>query len=284
MKISVGAPSINITFIGAGSMTSHIVKGMIDTGYKKEALFVTNPNLHKLDIFKTHYGVRTNQNNVEGITDSDVIILAVKPQKIEIVCKEICSSIHQKKDVLIVSLAVGVNMNSLELWLGDKRIALIRAMPNTPVMVGKGVIGLYANQYVSDTQKALLTDMMNLIGLTVWLEQESQIDRLAAISGSGPAYVLLVMEAMQQAGESLGFSPEMVTSLVKQTILGTGAWALGREESFPKLRQLVTSKGGTTEQAIRVLSEANFDIVFKKAMRAAVEHAGKIRDTSSRES
>lgn len=192
----------NITLIGGGNMACNIVVGLLAHGYPPNRICVTNPNSDKILFFKEKYKVRTTHNNQEGTTNANVVMLAVKPNQVKKVCeelKEIVKTFHP----LIISVAVGVSIKLLQQWLQTK-LAIVRAMPNTPVSVRAGVTALFANDKVTKDQKKMAEAIFHAVGIVVWLSLEKQIDAVAALSGSGPAYIFFVMEALQEAGKILG--------------------------------------------------------------------------------
>lgn len=263
-----------ITFIGGGNLAYSIVSGLIANGYDPEKLCVTNPGAEKLARFQEKLSVRTSQHNPEAAAEADVLVLAVKPQKMKGVCEELKSVIQRSKPLLI-SVAAGVNMASLNQWLGEG-ITIIRAMPNTPTSVRVGATGLYAGSYASLSDKHTAESIMRAVGLVVWVKEESHINSIIAVSGSGPAYIFLIMECMQRVGEKLGSSSSESRLLTVQTVLGAAQMALETGKDLTQLRQWVTSPGGTTERAIKVLEDGNIYSIFEKAMLAAVARAEEL--------
>lgn len=263
-----------IGFIGAGNMASSIVGGLIDDGYPASAIWVSNRGEQKRDAFASRFAVNPAASNQALASEVDVLVLCVKPQGMHALCEEIRQVVTQKNP-LVISLAVGLSTESLNQWLGGD-VALVRAMPNTPALLRAGVTGLFAAPNVSESQKTLAESLMRAVGMAVWVEAESQIDVIAALSGSGPAYVFFVMQAMQEAAEKLGLDKNMAQALTVQTVFGAAKLALESDESPEVLRQRVTSPKGTTEQAIRSLTEDNLPAMFEKAMRAACDRAREL--------
>lgn len=181
--------------------------------------------------------------------------------------KESLSTFNQS-NALIVSIAAGINQTNLSKWLGEKA-AIVRCMPNTPALVKTGASGLHANANVSAEQRDLAENIMRSVGILVWVEKESEIDAVTAVSGSGPAYFFLLMEAMEKAAVDLGLSKHTAQLLIEQTALGAAKIALESNESPGELRARVTSPGGTTEQAIKTFNEGNFSALVKQAIQAA---------------
>ena len=263
-----------ITFIGGGNMARNIILGLIANGHDPAHLCVTNRSPDKLKFFRERYGIKTTQDNLEGALDADVIIPAVKPHQIKTVCEELKPIIVESSSYLI-SVAVGVSTELLQKWL-NKKVAIVRAMPNAPASVRAGATGLFATDTVSENQRNLAESIMRAVGLVIWVSSENQIDEVAALSGSGPAYVFYIMEALQLAGESLGLTKETAELLTKQTVLGAARMALEAEQGVVQLRRFVTSPGGTTEKAIAVLESNNLKELFKKALTAAAHRAEEL--------
>lgn len=264
----------NITFIGAGNMACNIVVGLLANGYDPNRICVTNPTSDKLTFFEEKCKVLTTHNNREGATNADVIILAVKPNQVKGVCeelKDIVNTLHP----LIISVAVGVSVKLLQQWL-ESEPAIVRAMPNTPASVGAGATALFANEKATKEQRNLAESILRAVGLVVWLPLEEQIDEVAALSGSGPAYIFFVMEALQEAGEVLGLPKEMVQLLTAQTVLGAARMSLEAEQDVVELRRFVTSPDGTTEQAIKVLKSGNLPELFTNVLKAALQRAKEL--------
>lgn len=255
-------------------MAHNIILGLIANGYDPTHLCVTNRSPDKLKFFREKYGIKITQNNCEGALDADVIILAVKPHQIKTVCEEL-KQIVLISNTFFISVAVGVSTELLQKWL-NKKVPIVRAMPNTPASVRAGAAGLFATATVNENQRNLAESIMRAVGLVIWVSSENQIDEVAALSGSGPAYVFYIMEALQAAGESLGLSKETAELLTKQTVLGAARMALEVEQEVMQLRRFVTSPGGITEQAIAVLESGNLKELFKKALTAAVHRAEEL--------
>jgi len=200
----------------------------------------------------------------------DTVVLAVKPQLLKMVCQQLDASKYRNN--LFISIAAGVNSSDINRWLSrnnmDKQ-AIVRCMPNTPALLQCGASGLYANEQVSEMQKQQAEEILQAVGLVLWVSSEEQLNAVTAVSGSGPAYFFLMMEAMQQAGEKLGLPAEIAEKLVLQTALGAARMATESDVSPAELRQRVTSKGGTTEQAIASFQSADFQQIVFRALEAA---------------
>lgn len=264
-----------IAFIGGSNIAHNIILGLIANGYDPAYLSITNRSPDKLKFFREKYGIRTTQNNLKGALGADVIILAVKPHQIKTVCKELKPIVLVSTNTFLISVAVGISTELLQKWL-NKKVPIVRAMPNTPALVRAGATGLFATATVNKNQRNLAESIMRAVGLVIWVSLENQIDEVAALSGSGPAYIFYVMEALQAAGENLGLSKEIAELLTKQTVLGAARMALEAEQELVQLRQFVTSPGGITEQAIAVLESGNLKELFKKALIAAIHRADEL--------
>lgn len=262
-----------IGFIGAGNMARSLIGGLIASGVKNAQLFAADPNEETRKSLSQDFSIQTYADNQELIDASDVIIFAVKPQAL----KTVVTNINVKTSSLYITVAAGIQCKSLENWLGSG-IAIVRAMPNTPALVLSGATGLYANKHVSETQKEMAESILRAVGLTVWVKDEKQMNAVTALSGSGPAYFFMVMEAMEKAGEELGLPADTARLLAIQTGFGAAKLALENEGDPATLRKQVTSPGGTTEQAINTFQELGLTDIFSKAMRAACERAEQLAE------
>lgn len=266
-----------LTFIGGGNMTRNIVRGLLATGYSAENIWVTNRSAEKLTFFREEAGVHVTLDNGEGATLADVLILAIKPQQMKAVCEQLKPIISEKKP-LIISVAGGITTAMLEKWLG-KNLSIVRTMPNVPTSLKVGATGIFANSQVTAAQKQLADAIFRAVGLAVWVNEEEQINLIAAVSGSGPAYIFLIVEALQQAGVQLGLPAALSHQLAAQTCLGAARMVMETEQDLVQLRRSVTSPQGTTEQAIKVLETGDIRGLFVEALTAAVNRAKEITKT-----
>lgn len=253
-------------FIGGGNMAGSLIGGMLEAGFDAETILLAEPSVERCQVLEAEYGVRTTQNNTDVLV-CDTVILAVKPQVMQEVCTQLkpCFSDHSP---LFISIAAGLLSETINSWLGTNR-AIVRCMPNTPSLLGCGATALFANAAVSAEQKKLAEMILQAVGITVWVNDEEQINAVTAVSGSGPAYFFLMMEAMQEAGINLGLDNETALKLVIQTALGAARMANERNQAPSTLREQVTSKGGTTEQAIKYFEENGFRKLVMQALQAA---------------
>ena len=256
--------STTVGFIGAGNMAYSLIRGLLARGSIASSIIAADIDNEKLKFLSSECGVRTTDN--QGVAnEANIIVLAVKPQVMEDVCK----NINLKTDSsLIVSVAAGITIGQLERWLGNDT-AIIRCMPNTPALVGKGATGLYSNEIVSSTQKDLAKSLMDSVGISVWVNNEIDIDTVTAVSGSGPAYFFLFMEAMQETATELGLSEDVAQRLIYQTALGAAELAIQSDEATSALRRKVTSPGGTTETAIKTFEAHDLRDSVRNALIAA---------------
>lgn len=265
---------ITITFIGAGNMARSLIVGLLQDK-AQVALRVADPDQHQLDAIRQHWPeVMATTNNLEAIQGADVVVLAVKPQIMREVAQDLAAQV-QRSHPLIVSVAAGIRESALNGWLGGN-LPLVRCMPNTPALVQAGATGLYANANVSEAQRSLAESILRAVGITLWFDEEDKLDAVTAVSGSGPAYFFLVMEAMQTAAEKLGIEAEDAKLLVIQTALGAARLALESGEQPAELRRKVTSKGGTTEAALKVLNEGGLPALFEQALAAAANRSREL--------
>lgn len=263
-----------IGFIGGGNMARSLLGGLVADQIDPQRLWVAEPNAERRSQLAAQFGVHITDSNTELCSSVDAVVLAVKPQQMQQVCAEIAAMAQQHKPLLI-SVAAGVRLPALQRWLGAE-LPLVRTMPNTPALVQSGATALFATPQVSAAQRELAEGIMRAVGLTLWVNDEGQMDAVTALSGSGPAYFFLVMEAMQQAGEQLGLSVETARLLTLQTAFGAAKMALESREDAATLRQRVTSPGGTTERAIGVLQEGELEALFAKALAAARDRSQEL--------
>jgi pyrroline-5-carboxylate reductase len=265
-----------LTFIGAGNMARSLIGGLVADGWNPAAIRVADPNPEQLQWTQQFSGLQHFAENSIAISGSEVVILAVKPQNMHAVTQDIADIVQQQKP-LIVSIAAGIKAVDLYRWLGDKT-ALVRCMPNTPALVQSGATALYANTYVSEQQHDLAESILRAVGLTLWVDDEAMMDAVTALSGSGPAYIFLVIEALQAAGSELGLPPETARLLALQTAFGAAKMALESQHDASVLRQRVTSPGGTTESALQVLEEGNLRGLFADALKSASNRSKQLAE------
>ena len=242
---------MKITFLGGGNMATALIGGLLNHGFPSSDIAVIEigaENRARLEkSFRVHCSAEPDVTNMH----CDALLLAVKPQQMREACAPLLPFLKQQ---LIISIAAGLRLVDLSRWLGGYD-RLVRAMPNTPALIGAGVTGLFSLPSVSEAERLGAERVLQAVGSTVWVNDEAQIDAVTAISGSGPAYVFLFIEALQQAAAELGFSPKQARLLSIETMLGAAKLAAQSDEPASVLRERVTSKGGTTEAALRVMAE-----------------------------
>jgi pyrroline-5-carboxylate reductase len=256
----------SIGFIGAGNMANALIRGLLAQGVAGTQLLAADIDSDKLQKLKDDCDIQV-ANSKEIAAIADVVVLAVKPQVMKDACRQIQPAL-EARNCLIVSIAAGITCQHLQSWLGTQ-VALVRCMPNTPALVGKGATALYANDKVNTEQKALAEALLTAVGIALWLDQESDMDAVTALSGSGPAYFFLLMEAMQDAAMEMGIDAETARQLTCQTALGAAELAGTSSATTAELRRQVTSPGGTTEQALNQFEEGGLRELVNRALVAA---------------
>lgn len=269
-----------IAFIGGGNMARSLVGGLIADGVSAARLRVADVNTDALERLRAQYGVATFADNTAAVHGAQVVLIAVKPQAARAAAIEL-GAVLERQRPLIISIVAGLRSADLARWLGYDA-AIVRTMPNTPALVQSGATALHANLAVNATQREQAESILRAVGLTLWLDNEDQMDAVTALSGSGPAYFFLVMELMQRAGTALGLPPETARLLTLQTAFGAAKMALESPEDAATLRQRVTSPGGTTEQALKVFAERGLEQIFGDALAAATRRAQELADQLGR--
>ncbi|MBL3588174.1 MAG: pyrroline-5-carboxylate reductase [gamma proteobacterium endosymbiont of Lamellibrachia anaximandri] len=266
----------SITFIGGGNMAASLISGLVADGYDPTHITASDPNKERLAQLAANYAIRTETDNDAAVQNADIVVLAVKPQVLESVVRDLAGAIWRHQP-LVISIAAGVREAALREWLGED-IALVRTMPNTPAMIQSGASGLHASENVSDIQKDQAESILRAVGLTCWVTDESQMDAVTALSGSGPAYFFLVMEAMEAAAIKMGLEAENARLLTLQTALGAARMAIESKDSPATLREKVTSPGGTTERALGILQEGGLPALFEQALNGARDRSQELSE------
>lgn len=262
-----------ITFIGGGNMARSLISGLLANGVNAQQIRVVDPNEAQRQQI-AHMNIATYATQDEAVAGSDVLVLAVKPQLMANVAQDLSSFVQRTKP-LVVSIAAGIRCDDLSRWLGN-HAAIVRTMPNTPAMVQSGATGLFANAQVSVAQKGQAESIMRAVGITLWVSDETQLDAVTALSGSGPAYFFFMMEAMIAAGEQLGLDTKTAQLLTVQTAFGAAKMAIESKVDPATLRAQVTSPNGTTERAIATLQAKAFSETITEAMQAAHMRAAEL--------
>jgi len=261
-----------LAFIGGGNMAIALISGLSRRGLPGERIVVADPSPQALQRLQTDFGVRPIADNAGAVENAQVVILAVKPQFLRDVAVEIAP--HLAADALIISIAAGIPHTALTRWLGVR--AVIRTMPNRPAFNGCGATALYAPAAVGAQHRTLAQSIMAAVGITVWVEHESQLDTVTALSGSGPAYFFLLMEALETAAHARGLPADVAHELTLQTALGAAQMARQSVEPLAALREQVTSKGGTTAAALAVFEAAGLRAIVAQAIAAADLRSGEL--------
>ena len=270
-----------IAFIGGGNMARSLIGGLVATGMSNKDISVSEPKADLREKLTKDFGVNALEENASAVMGANVIVLAVKPQILQEVVIPLGNSIAETRPLLI-SVAAGVTSSSIERWVGGDP-ALIRVMPNTPALIGAGISALYANSNVSDDQRALAEKIMAAVGKTIWIKEETLMDAVTAVSGSGPAYFFYVMQAIHDAAVREGLDTETARLLSLETALGAARLAVESTEDPGSLQTQVTSPGGTTEAAINVLKNSGVRDALQKAVSAARARGGELAKLLDRE-
>ncbi|USX13611.1 pyrroline-5-carboxylate reductase [Oxalobacteraceae bacterium OTU3CAMAD1] len=268
---------MKIAFIGGGNMASALIAGLAGKLTAGADIHVVDPNPESLAKLKQQYGVTTATAADAALGAADVIVLAIKPQSMREVAAQLLPLLDQARQTLIVSVAAGIRSADLARWLGGYG-AIVRCMPNTPALIGMGITGMVAAAGVSAGQKQAADDILRAVGPTVWLDDESKIDAVTAVSGSGPAYVFYFIEAMQQAAVDMGLSAEQGTQLALATFAGAAQLANQSSEPVALLRERVTSKGGTTYAALTSMEQSGVKAAIVQAVKAAAARGKEMGD------
>jgi len=272
------SPLRRLCFVGGGNMASALIGGLMRAGSTVQIAGVVETLAEQRAQLTERFNVPTYASLAEAATaqalDVDAIVLAVKPQQLQAVARELDPFASH---CAVISLAAGIRATDIARWLGGHQ-RIIRAMPNTPALVGAGITGLFALPQTPENDRALADALMSAAGATLWVNSEPLIDAVTAMSGSGPAYVFHWMEAMQSAGIELGLSPEAAHTLTMATFNGATRLAMQSEESPARLRERVTSPGGTTAAALAAMTEAEVESGIKAGIRAACERGAQLGD------
>ncbi len=252
-------------------MATSLFGGLIKQGFDPKKLRVSDPDQNQRDKATT-LGVKTFTDNSACLKDANFVLICVKPQLV----KDVCRTLKPSEDQVIISIAAGITISNLEAW-STKKQPIIRCMPNTPALIQQGISALYANNHTNDTQKREAEQILTAIGQTLWVDEESKIDIVTAISGSGPAYFFYLIEQMIEAGNELGISEEEATKLALQTALGSAMLASAEGQDQPRvLREKVTSPGGTTHSAIETFKNHKLDQIVKLGIENAYNRSAEL--------
>lgn len=266
-----------IAFIGAGNMAHCIIDGLINNGYPKDNIWASNPNVEILQRLREAFDIQVTQDNAEAALAAEVVVLAVKPDKIRLAISTL--KMHEHKALpLFISIAAGITTDMIQHCL-PQAAPIIRAMPNTPAQLGTGATALFANLHASEKQREMAESIFRAVGLVAWLGDEAQMNTVTALSGSGPAYFFLFMEALEQSAEQLGLPADVAHLLTLQTALGAARMAFESGKSLMELERQVTSPGGTTEKALATFNEHHFRSIVHHALQAAKKRSEELSTT-----
>lgn len=266
-----------IGFIGGGNMGSALVGGLLSQKITTNNIIVADTDPQICSSLQDKWGISTTNKVLDVATRVDILVLAIKPQQMKTVLMEI-ASVFNAKQTLLISIAAGITTTQIIKWLDKPDCQLVRAMPNTPALLGEGISGVFANKNVSPSNRQQAMHLLNAVGQTVWIEDEEQMDLVTALSGSGPAYFFYLMEALINSATTLGLPREIASLLTLQTALGSAKMAQKSHpsEDVATLRTKVTSKGGTTEAGIKVLKDGKLDGLIENTLKAAAKRGKEL--------
>ena len=262
-----------LTFIGGGNMAAALIGGLTKRGVSAKHLVAADPSPEQLARLEQSFGVLTSTDNASAVRDAEVVVIAVKPQQIRAVCQGLAPVLNSRP--LVISVAAGIPHAALSRWLGSD-VPVVRTMPNRPALNGFGATGLYAPASVGAAHRALAESIMAAVSATVWVDHESQMDTVTALSGSGPAYFFLFMEALEAAARERGLPADVAHQLTLATAYGAARMARESRDSLATLREQVTSKGGTTAAALAVLDAAGLRAIVAHAVAAADRRSAEL--------
>ena len=270
---------IHITFLGGGNMGRALIGGLLKEGLLAQQISVIETNSETASQLKKDFSICTIASLDTVAPDeskNNIVVMAIKPQDFKTAATVLSGKLQLSSPPLIVSIAAGIRTRDMNRWLGLTRC--VRAMPNTPALIGKGITGLFADTTLGDADRNLAEAICSALGQTVWVDQEQLLDAVTALSGSGPAYVFAFLEALQAGGEKLGLDSVTARKLAYATLEGASQLANHSAESASTLREKVTSKGGTTAAALAVLKDMDWQTTLEKALAAAAERSKTMGD------
>jgi pyrroline-5-carboxylate reductase len=271
-----------VCILGAGNMGRALVGGLLRSGTRPEQLNVGEKNAAARELLVRDFGVSAFADNTQAAAGAAVAVLAVKPQDAVATLNGLAALFARQRS-LVISVVAGVRLAALEAACGPG-IRVVRAMPNRPALVGAGITGLYGASDISPAQRTSVASVLGSVGETVWVATEEALDVVTALSGSGPAYFFLLAELMAEAGEQLGLELSTARRLASATLYGSGLLAQGADCDLRRLRSEVTSAGGTTEAALRVLEGAGLRAIVAQALSAAAQRSRELAATRARPS
>ncbi|ETI60682.1 pyrroline-5-carboxylate reductase [Marinomonas profundimaris] len=268
----------SIAFIGVGNMARSIFSGMLAGGYPADKIIGTSRTPEKRDYYHEQYGITMLAENDLAVDQADVVVLCVKPAQMQSVVEEFAD--HVRGDQLFISVAAGIELDSLAYWLG-RSVAIVRSMPNTPSQLGAGMTGLIANEHTSPAQKTQVSELFSSIGHSVWVDDEAHMHTVTSLSGSAPAYFFRFLEAMIKNGEQQGLDEATCRALASHAMFGAARMVMELDEPISQLRQNITSPMGTTEQALLSFEASNIDKIVAEAMMACVNRSKEMAEDFS---
>lgn len=263
-----------ICFIGGGNMASSLIGGLLADEYPAGLISAAEPDAQQRERLRSGFGVTAHSDNAEAAAGADLVVLAVKPQRMAEAAKAIGPL---SPAPLLLTVAAGIRIADLRRWLGNDG-AIVRAMPNTPALLGSGVTAMYAGDDVAAADRELAEGVLRAVGGVVWVDDEALMDAVTALSGSGPAYFFLLMEIMAATGVEMGLKPETARLLTQETALGAARMALEADVDVAELRRRVTSPGGTTEAAMQSMHDSDLTAVVRKAIHAAQQRSRQLAE------
>ncbi len=263
-----------IAFVGGGNMATSLIGGLIARGTLAATIVVAEPVAEQRARLERRFGVQTRSSGVDALGEADLVVLAVKPQQMAEAARSIAGVVSVRTP-LVISIAAGIRLADLRRWLGPG-VPLVRTMPNLPALIDAGVSALYAGDDVSDESRADAEAVLSACGRTVWVPAEDQMDVVTAVSGTGPAYFFLLIEALQAAAVELGLDPVTARTLCLETAHGAGRMAAAADVDPAQLRAQVTSKGGTTAAAMEILEGAGLRAILARAVAAAARRSNEL--------
>lgn len=262
-----------IAFVGGGNMAASLIGGLLAAGHPADRIRVAEPDTARAQMLRERFGVQVAAEARAIVAGAQTLVLAVKPQQMGAALQ----GLKPDAGCCVVSIAAGIRLSFLRAALGES-LDYVRSMPNTPALYGAGISGLYADPATPGETRARAQTVLSAAGQVCWLNAESELDAVTAVSGSGPAYVFLLVEAMREAGVALGLAPETAARLAAQTCVGAARMIEAGTTDVAELRAQVTSKGGTTEAALRHLESAGLRPMFREALQAAARRSAELGD------
>jgi pyrroline-5-carboxylate reductase len=259
---------MKLAFIGGGNVASALISGISQSSLPPEFIHVSDPDESVRRRLEEQFPVTGFASTLDAIRTAHAIVLAVKPQVMPLVLQELTGALEAEQ--LVISVAAGIRLAQISAAIGDRQ-PVVRCMPNTPALIGQGITGLYAGAACTDHHRRFAQRLLAAAGATVWVESEALMDVVTAVSGSGPAYFYYLVEALTEAGETLGLPAGVAADLALHTARGAGAMALHSELDIGTLRRAVTTPGGTTEAALNEFTASGFKEMVQRAVRAATE-------------